>query len=172
LVSVEEEILRYNQHNNNLSNTGYVAFLSKLKNVINEITPKYTDVLDFGCGKNAVLSELLRNDGYNVHSYDPLFDMPLEDEDRKYNVIVLCEVIEHIRDLQNDIALIKRLLKSGGKVLIRTRLMPSVTEVPRWWYAQDKTHINFFSEQSIAVLAGYLNLQVCKTIEDDIFVLA
>ena len=66
---------------------------------------------------------------------------------------------------------IKRLLKDDGILIIRTRLYPSVEKIENWWYAQDKTHINFFASRTIDKIAGIINRTKVLPKDEDIFVI-
>jgi SAM-dependent methyltransferase len=171
-IDTDKEIERYNLHNNDIGNSGYVSYLDKFKKIIIEHSPINAQILDFGSGKNAVLSRLMDKNVYKIDSYDPLFDRMLKDGTSKYDMVVLCEVVEHLKNLNDEIRLIQKLLKNNGKIVIRTRLYHSIETVPSWWYAQDKTHINFFSIQSLSELARQLNRNLFKTEFDDIFLIS
>ena len=59
LSSIDEEA-RYLLHNNTLSNEGYVnMFMEKIK-LIRQYCPGIMSVLDYGCGHEPVLTELLQ----------------------------------------------------------------------------------------------------------------
>jgi SAM-dependent methyltransferase len=105
--------------------------------------------LDFGCGKDAVLTDILRRGGHECTPYDPLYNYPLPAGADSYDCIVLCEVIEHLRDLRCEAALIRSLLAPQGYLFIRTELCSQRSDFNAWWYAQDCTHINFFTPSAL-----------------------
>jgi SAM-dependent methyltransferase len=182
---VEDERARYDLHDNSLTNDGYVKFLSQVVDVVMSVVDGViagncvkagarTKVLDFGCGKEAVACRLLKDRGIDCYGYDPLYGRLLPESVSKsgqYDIIILCEVIEHLRDVRGELALIGGLLREGGIIILRTQLYESLSSFPSWWYAQDLTHINFFSERSLSVVAGMVGKRLEKTEFPDIFLL-
>jgi SAM-dependent methyltransferase len=176
-LSDDGEKARYELHDNSLSNAGYVKFLSQVADVatcvvddVLRIPPGGAKVLDFGCGKEAVACRLLKDRGIDCRGYDPLYGRLLPESGR-YDIIILCEVIEHLRDIRGELALIGGLLREGGVIILRTQIYDSPASFPNWWYAQDPTHINFFNEKSLSVAAGMAGKRLEKTEFSDIFLL-
>lgn len=193
-LSVGDELTRYGLHDNNLSNQGYVRFLTEIAEIavgvatgmprtgLSMSNPKNPPItlLDFGCGKEAVLCRLLGHRGIVCYPYDPLYGLPLPDAVTGYDIIVACEVVEHLRDIAGELRLIGRLLPDDGTLIIRTQLYDSAGidtdsgDMPAfqdWWYTQDPTHINFFNRKSLSWLASAINKRVEETEQRDIFVL-
>jgi len=170
-IDKENETVRYDLHDNTLANTGYVAYLEKCAVIVSKEIPPGSAILDFGSGKMAVLTELLRAHGYECHAYDPLYKRYLPVHSKKYDTIILCEVIEHLRNLDEEFQLIKTVAAKNAALVVRTQLYPSDGTFLKWWYMQDMTHINFFSLRSIEKTAAIFNCTVKSTPEKDIFVL-
>ncbi len=171
-LTTAQERTRYELHDNSIENKGYTDFLEKIVSVIMERFPVNYTILDFGSGAGAVLGTLLHQKGHSCESYDPLFNIQCNDNAKTYDIIVVCEVIEHLRLLQDDLAFIKKRLKPDGTVIIRTQLYPDADNFLKWWYIQDLTHINFFSSLTIDFVASQLNRTVSSTTEEDIFLLS
>jgi hypothetical protein len=157
-------------HDNTESNTGYVKYLESVANIADSVTPSDGLILDFGCGKNAVLVKTLRRLGRLCDCWDPLFNYRIDFTDKHYDTIILCEVIEHLRELQTEIHLVRRLLNPHAYIIIRTQLYSSLDSFPRWWYRQDSTHINFFSNTTMSFLATVLGMHCTNTDYNDIFI--
>jgi len=194
-LSKTDELARYALHDNTISNKGYVAFLSEVADVavniasemqriaglpINDPRERPIKLLDFGCGSEAVLCRLLamRGIGIDCRPYDPLYEglRMLPDAVGKYDIIVASEVIEHLRDITGDLRLMVGLLRGGGAIILRTRLyddsgVDASSDFQSWWYAQDPTHINFFSGKSLSRLAMIAGKRIEETGCRDIFVL-
>jgi SAM-dependent methyltransferase len=193
-LSVEDELARYTLHDNTLSNQGYVDFLSEIADIAADLASEMSNnhhsrhikLLDFGCGKEAVLCRLLerRGIGIDCQPYDPLYDelRQLPDIVDKCDIIAASEVVEHLRDIAGELRLMGRLLRDdGGVVILRTQLYDdcgiNVTGggtsngFRKWWYAQDPTHINFFNRQSLSKLASVIDKRVEETERRDIFIL-
>jgi SAM-dependent methyltransferase len=169
-LSEDEERARYAHHDNSPSNAGYVRFLGQVADVVAGLETEKARVLDFGSGENAVLADILRRRGFDCAVYDPLYGMGRASLGDRYDVVVACEVIEHLRDLRGEMRTLKDCLAPGGRVVVRTQCYPSVAEVASWWYARDATHLNFFAEPTLGFAAGLCGLRCLRTREPDIFV--
>jgi hypothetical protein len=169
-VSVEAERARYGHHDNTEANAGYARFLGEVADVVDGLARPSARVLDFGSGENAVLARILRDRGYDCTPYDPLYEIGATALDELYDVIVLCEVIEHLRDLRGELDGLRGCLRPGGHMVVRTQCYPSLEGLATWWYARDATHINFFSRESLEVAARLCGLGSAPTAAPDIFV--
>ncbi len=170
-VSVEEEKERYEKHNNTPENKGYVKYLGQVAEIVGKLKKTSPRILDFGSGKSAVLTGILKEHGLDCTAYDPLFDINTDIDGQLYDIIILCEVIEHLRNITDELARIKKLLKADGTLIIRTRLYPSKAKIAEWWYGQDKTHINFFSRRTIDEVARKLERFKITSEAEDIFII-
>jgi hypothetical protein len=170
-LSYVDEKARYDLHENSVNNSGYVKYLNELVTIIKEQYHTRSSIIDFGSGKNAVLSALLRMEGFECSAFDPLYGYSIDFSIDKFDVVVMCEVIEHLRDLHKDLLSIRDILKKQTSIIIRTQLYPHKTEFLKWWYIQDQTHINFFSEKTVEYTAYLLHLAFAKTAKNDVFIL-
>ncbi len=170
-LPVAEERSRYDLHDNTLENDGYVSFLSQVADLAERLVRPDGKLLDFGCGKNAVLAEILHSRGVRCDVYDPLYEFPSLEEKRTYEGIILCEVIEHCRDLRATIGLIDLLIADHGLIIIRTQCYEQNVDLQRWWYAQDSTHINLFSRRALDEVATQLHRSLEVTTLPDIFLI-
>jgi 2-polyprenyl-3-methyl-5-hydroxy-6-metoxy-1,4-benzoquinol methylase len=158
-------------HDNSETNVGYIRFLQVIADVVIINTPAEGSVLDFGCGKNAILELILgQQSSLKCESYDPQFNRTIDFSEKKYDTIVLCEVIEHLRNLQEELVLIKKLVKTGGKVIIRTQKYGAQEKFAAWWYRQDSTHINFLNDTTLSFVASLLNRECVQTPCNDIVI--
>jgi SAM-dependent methyltransferase len=167
-LSQAAERARYDKHDNTPGNAGYVDFLSEVVAALRKLRQPPARVLDFGCGEHAVLCALLGEAGYTATGYDPAYASHAT-LDGTFDVVVLCEVIEHLRDLRGELASIARHLGPGSQVLVRTRLHPSLQGMADWWYGRDPTHINFFAEPTFAVVARLLGKTRVERLGGDLF---
>jgi SAM-dependent methyltransferase len=159
-VCKEREKQEYDLHENNEASQSYCRYLGAVADEIATIELEKPKVLDFGSCEEFVLTKLLRQRGYDCTPYDPLYDLSLPIIPVKYDIVVLCEVIEHLRKLREELKLVKSLLNKGGVLYIRTQFYGQVEEVKSWWYANDVTHINFFNEESLRYVAQLLDGQL------------
>lgn len=153
-VSVEAERARYALHDNSSTHDGYHAFLSEVAGVVARHTVAGGRVLDFGSGEQCVLTSILRENGFACTAYDPLYGIGLDALQDRYETVVLCEVIEHVRDVPGVLSVITRSLSPAGVAIIRTRVHPTHDAFASWWYKNDPTHVNFFGVRTFEWIAG------------------
>lgn len=156
-LSVDEERRRYLCHDNSFQDTEYIAYLNRCIKDLSRIPVEHPQVLDFGCGQHGVLSDILNKQGVHCTAYDPLFCIGPNALDQKYDIVILNEVIEHLRDPRHELM---RLSNIARFMLIRTRLVTPLTDIASWWYVQDPTHIAFYSTRSITVAAELMGRQI------------
>ena len=106
-------------------------------------------VLDLGCGSKkwpgAVGVDMSEGTEADiVHDLD-VFPYPLDDD--SFDVVLLQDVIEHIRDLYGLMTELHRVLRSGGRVLLRTPHFSSLLAY------SDPTHVHQLSLLAIEGLA-------------------
>lgn len=164
--SKQAEKARYALHDNSASNLQYLAYLAPVAKKIARLCDlvPHGNVLDFGCGENAVLSSLLKEQNYVVDSYDPMYELQVDFKSRKYSVVVASEVMEHVADLRATALLFGNVLSDGGYIALRTKLFTRATDFALWWYAKDPTHICFFTKKSIDFFA---TLCGCTVLDSD-----
>lgn len=142
-LTPDDEKDRYMLHENTLSNEGYVGmFLDKIA-LIRQYCRGVCSVLDYGCGPEPVLAQLLRREGYDCDIYDPYF-FP-EFPRGSFDLVISTEVFEHMKDISAGLRSIRSLLAPGGYLAIMTSFHDTVADFRGWWYASDPTHICFFS---------------------------
>jgi SAM-dependent methyltransferase len=154
LIATEEEKKRYESHDNSNENTEYRAYLTKIADSIEPLLLKGTHGLDFGSGKTTLFSDLLKERGFQMSSYDLYFHPNEEIWSQKFDFIVLSEVIEHVRDPHECLEKIKSLLNSAGQLFIKTKFYPPDKKLfDDWFYKRDMTHVQFFNRNSLNQLA-------------------
>ncbi len=142
-LSPQDEAARYRLHENTLTNEGYVSmFLEKIA-LIHRYCPGAHTALDYGCGTEPVLAQLLRREGFDCDVYDPYFFPVLPAG--SYDLVISTEVFEHFRDVRAELCKIRSLLNPGGFLAITTSFYDSAGDFGDWWYISDPTHVCFFS---------------------------
>ncbi|MEI7436402.1 MAG: class I SAM-dependent methyltransferase [bacterium] len=164
--SVADEQARYRLHCNRLDDTGYTSFLQPVINCVAALdfkdSTRHPEVLDYGCGPTPVLVEMLQRAGFPAVGYDPAF-APALDPRRRFDVVVSTETIEHFRCPRDDWTALAAHVRPGGTVVTMTELHDDVQDPSRWAYANDGTHVAFYSTRTMACLAERLGwkLAVC-----------
>lgn len=162
-VGPEDEKERYALHDNTPGNDDYITYLESVAADIQKIDIAEPAMLDFGCGENAVLTDILVKKGYDCNAYDPLYEIGIDTLDHKYDIIILCEVLEHMREPARAMDMIKNLLNKNGALYLKTQLVTAESEFLDWWYKEDLTHINFYSFVTIEYLKNIFNKEIIYT---------
>lgn len=160
LLSAEDEKKRYDTHENSDEDPRYRDYLSKIAfGVIPHLSPGMVG-LDFGCGASTLLAQIFEENGFPVDSYDIFYRPEEAIWKRKYDFIVLSEVIEHLSSPGETMRNLTKLLSSQGQFFIKTKFSPEFqTLFNNWYYKKDPTHICFFNEESMAKLAHLLGMK-------------
>lgn len=167
ILSSKSEFERYKLHNNN--DQGYIDYQ---KNFYNDIKGfLYGKVLDYGCGDNHVLASIISDSGFDSSFYDLYFYHDEKVLNEKYDIIILEEVIEHLKDPLGEIKKLLEILNNSGKIIIRTQLLNYKVDLSKWWYLRDSTHISFFSFKTFKYICELFNLNIIYCNDKDILVL-
>jgi len=154
------ELSRYALHNNSLSNKNYVSYIAQLIPLLLCGSHRKPAVLDFGSGPARVLEYLLRRENVRCTSYDPLYDVNATALSQAYDIVVMNEVIEHLRKVGDECARIGECIHPGGRLVVRTRILDNQPDFGSWWYKNDITHINFFSISSFSTVESIVGCRV------------
>jgi hypothetical protein len=170
LISPIEEKERYESHHNSEEDSHYIKYLTTTVEKISSIVPKGASGLDFGCGKSLLMEKLLNQQEVFVSSYDLFFHPNEEVFQKKYDFILLSEVIEHLRAPNKELQRLTGLLKANGYLFIKTKLLTSdIGDFKNWYYRRDKTHIQFFREETFLKMSELFHLQKIRDLKDDLF---
>ncbi len=156
-----KERARYEEHDNTHQNEGYVHMFEKfITAVIEPRASEIDSVLEFGCGPGPVLADLLEEKGFTVDKYDPYFFPCKVFTGKKYDLITVTEVYEHLRDPLGITEMLISHLKPGAYLALMTSFHPGPDKFKDWWYKWDPTHICFYSARTFAWLAARFDLEL------------
>lgn len=155
------------RYDNHVCDEGYLKYMNGIFNKINKHLNSGIS-LDYGCGQIHALSDILNDNGYSCDYYDLFYYNKLEE--KKYDNIILIEVIEHIEDIYSEICKIKDMLNDNGKIIVMTNFIPD--NLVNWWYLRDSTHVSFLGENSILELAKLVDMNVVIDSNINLFVLS
>lgn len=144
-LSLEQEKVRYLQHNNDITDPEYREFVRPLYEQVREHVPPGATGLDFGSGTGPVLADMLRRGGYEIRLFDPFFQPDAERLLQTYDFIVACEVMEHLFNPSAELRRLRRMLCSGGLLGVMTLLYEEGIDFASWYYRRDPTHVAFYS---------------------------
>lgn len=155
-LNSEEEKTRYNFHQNNIEDKGYVKFLNQLAEPLEKFLEKNSQGLDFGCGPNPVLAELFNRKNFYCAYYDPFF-YPKLNKKFCYDFITASECFEHFFSVKKEIELINSILKPKGYLGIMNELVTDFTDFENWYYIKDPSHVCFYSLKSFEFICEKYN---------------
>lgn len=172
LITRDHEKLRYEDHQNSEDDEGYQLYLTKTASALGEKLPSSARGLDFGCGRTKILAEKLASLGHEVDSYDVFFHRDETIWEKKYDFIVLSEVIEHLREPRKEMERLSGLLYPQGRLFIKTKFAPqSLKDFETWFYKRDITHVQFFGLRSMEALKEILKMDEIEVLESDLSLL-
>lgn len=190
----EQSIAKYYQADNYISHTNtrqgliYTLYhivrkhtLRKKRKLIKKISDKHVgSLLDFGSGTGTFAAYMQKN-GWQITAIEPaaevrkqalvqynLQSFPVEalsTLNKKYDVITLWHVLEHIHDLHNMINILKNLLEDNGKLVIAVPNYTCLdaTIYKNYWDGYDvPRHLYHFSPQAMQQLMQQHQLNIEK----------
>ncbi|WP_242849867.1 class I SAM-dependent methyltransferase [Clostridium botulinum] len=167
-----------------LENTEYEDAILIFSNYL-----KKGDFLDIGCGTGEILN-YMKEKGYGVTGIEPskiasenakikgleVYNCDLHEFtliNKKFNIINMTNVLEHIPNPEETIGICKKLLKSNG--IIRIKVPNDFNELQleivknlnknEWWVAKPD-HINYFDFQSLEALLGSMGFKIISRSTD------
>ncbi|XMB85116.1 class I SAM-dependent methyltransferase [Mycoplasmatota bacterium WC44] len=158
LIDVSLEMDHYSKHDNNFENKGYVKMFNDLLDQIDDYIDYSGLILDYGCGPGPVLSELMKQRGGTVKTYDLYFPHSEDYSEYHYDIITVTEVIEHFKQPLKDLKKIVNLLKPNGKLVIRTMFIQE--PFFDWWYRRDYTHVTYYNDKVFEFIAEKFGLKI------------
>jgi len=152
-LSPEAEKHRYDQHNNDIYDSRYRAFVKPLVNKINAAYNCKASCLDYGAGPGPVVASMLRESGYyNIELYDPHYYPDRSVLNKNYDVVICSEVIEHFKNPSAEFARLSSLLNPGGSIFCMTQLFKDDINFADWHYKNDPTHLFFYHPRALELI--------------------
>jgi hypothetical protein len=159
----DEEMERYQSHDNDVNDPRYQEFVSPLVEKITALYDKNSLGLDFGSGTGPVITKMLRDRGYSINTYDPFFAHHPKVLKQSYDYIVSCEVMEHFHAPFEEFSRLKNMLNARGSLILKTDLYTDDINFHRWYYKSDETHVIFYHPHTLQWMKeafGFQTLQV------------
>lgn len=145
------EKLRYEQHNNDIFDIRYHAFVSTIVDaVLNNYNQEHIG-LDFGSGTGPVITKMLEDEGYSINVYD---------------YIVCCEVIEYFDNPRQEFARLKNMLKPNGSLYLKKKLYNEEIDFKSWHYKNDPTHVFFYHKMGLQYIKDHFGFSDMEIIKD------
>ena len=155
----------YEQHNNDVNDTGYQNFTAPVTNTILEYCSTDMLGLDYGCGKGPVITHQLKAKGFLIDLYDPYFYPDTSYLHKTYDYIFSCEVFEHFYHPFDEITKLRKLLNPGGLLIIKTHLFNNQTDFKNWYYRKDQTHVFIYTFKTFEYIAEHFGFDIVRLSE-------
>lgn len=156
----DEELKRYQTHNNDLQQPGYRDHLNRLWSPLKTYIPLASKGLDYGSGPTPAFAELMRSEGYEVSIWDPFFSPDKSVFKTYYDFVTCVEVIEHCVSPHVEITNMLSLLSPQGVLAIGTWQFTKDKDFLSWGYRLDPTHISLFTPKSFDWCRTNWNLEL------------
>lgn len=141
-----EERERYEHHNNSPEDPHYRDFLGCAVNPLLPFLSHDMIGLDYGCGPGPTVSVMLKELGFKVEDYDPIFSPIVLHP--PYDFITCTETIEHFRFPQQEFVKISKLIRPSGSMVFMTEVFDDKKDFEQWWYIRDTTHVSFYRAET------------------------
>lgn len=165
-LSRDQEKAIYDQHRNDPQDPGYRNFLNRLAQPLLAQIPSGARGLDFGCGPGPALALMLREAGMAVSLYDPFYHPDSAVLARQYDFVTCTEVVEHLHEPAKVFRQLYALLRPGGWLGIMTCFQTDDARFDNWHYRRDPTHVVFYRQHSLQVIADQLGLELLVPAKD------
>lgn len=135
-------------------------------NTVKKVCPEVSRILDYGCGYEPVLKELLEMEGYQVNAYDPFF-FPNGDSQKEYDLIISTETFEHFKEPQEDLKRLTPKISEKGYLAVMTCFYPEkknsfcIESLSKWYYKRDPTHVAFYGQKTFSWIAEEFEMKIC-----------
>ncbi len=151
---------RYLQHNNDSDDCGYRGFLSRLSQELIPHLNRGSRGIDYGSGPGPVLAIMLREDGFNMQTFDPLFQPDRSVLSNKYSFITCTETVEHFGAPKLEFHTMDDILEPGGWIGIMTGMLENRSNFEDWYYLRDPTHIAFYNKNTMCFIGSLFDWEI------------
>lgn len=157
--------------------------LKKKLKLIDSVTSESRSLLDVGCGTGGFL-QIAQQNGWTVLGIEPndqarhiandktnnsvlITEELFKLKEKNFDVITLWHVLEHLPDMETQIAFFKNLLKPNGTLIIAVPNFKSfdAKHYKEFWAAYDvPRHLWHFSQTAMSKLVAKEDLKIVKTL--------
>lgn len=156
----EAERAHYGTHENDPQDAGYRRFLARLSVPLVARLPAGAEGLDFGAGPGPALAAMLREQGFRMRIFDPVFAPDAAVLERAYDFITATEVVEHFFRPREEFDRLDGMLRPGGWLGVMTGVRQEDRSLSSWRYARDPTHVCFYAPATLEWIAGHYGWRI------------
>ena len=151
---------RYLQHNNRVDDPDYRAFLSRLWDRVRPLLAPGSVGLDYGSGPGPALLAMMREDGFDVRAFDPIFAPDLAALESTYDFVVCTETAEHFHRPGAEF------LRLDGLLAVMTSVIDDPAAFGDWHYRRDPTHVSFYGAETMVWIADRMGWRLSTPARD------
>lgn len=148
------ERAEYDRHDNRVDDPGYRRFLGRLADALRPCLAPGAQGLDYGCGPGPALAAMLREAGFEVALYDPLYRPDTRPLTAHYDFVTCTEVVEHFHAPAQEFDRLGALLRPGGWLGVMTCFQTDDARFRDWHYRKDPTHVVFYRAATLEHVAA------------------
>ena len=148
---------RYLEHNNDPEDQRYRLFLFKLQMELVPYLATGSKGIDYGSGPGPALSNMLKEYGFKMNTYDLFFQPNRSVLSERYHFVTCTETVEHFAHPAQEFLKFDSLLEPGGWIGIMTSFVKSESRFDDWYYQRDPTHIAFYSQYTMKFIGKIFN---------------
>lgn len=157
LLDLESQKVRYLEHNNQVDDPDYRKFLSRLWIHLKPLLSVDARGIDYGSGPGPALVAMMRECGFKVESYDPIFASNPELLQHKYDFVTCTETVEHFHRPGDEFRRLDTIIEPGGLLGIMTSIVYDIDTFSSWYYMRDPTHVSFYSPRTMQWIADRMD---------------
>ena len=169
-LAPDVEKSRYDFHQNDPEDEGYLNFVSQLAGPIQKQLKNGDKGLDYGSGPGPAMQLLFEKEGWEMECYDPFYLSRAELLEKKYEFITCSETAEHFYNPRAEFEKLWSMLNPGGLLGIMTLMLTDRVDFESWHYRRDDTHVLFYRADTFTWLAGNLKGE-CEIHSDRVILL-
>lgn len=147
------EAAQYRLYRNDVNDPGYRRFVAKLIKPLARALAPGARGLDYGCGPGPVGAAMLREQGFAITEYDPLFAPDPAALAGTYDFVFCSEVLEHFHLASRELDVLDSLVRPGGLLAVMTSFERPDQDFATWHYRRDPTHVVFYRQATFECLA-------------------
>ena len=167
-----ELMSRYEGGNYHSISPDLIELYRHVVRLIEKTVPLEADIMDVGCAFGGLLNELKVAGYCNLYGVEPsqencdyamdyygiqVYQGELGDDipelrQKKFDIIILCGVLEHLMDIHASIQQCRTMLKQGGRIIIVVPDVSLFCEHKDLYQEFSIEHINYFDKKSLQYL--------------------